>query len=967
MRSLCPNILSNPTVASSPSLSHKLFRALIGAAAFFCVCGRADEPQNLTDPRRFDQPITVGTAVDSYPYSYLGSDKQCEGFAVDLLEAVARVMSIRVKRVNASASELAELFQKGNLDMLQAFSPGPGRETYADFSAHYMRLQGGYFVRKNETRYHSPAELNNAEVAIPGNNSIGEKYLRDNSITARLVHTRSVEESLKELNSGKHDAAFAARLSALAYIERNHLANICALGQPLVGYDIRNCFAVRKGDAILLARLNEGLAIINRSGEYDNIYHKWFGRFDNRLVSREQVVFYVAAALALALTLTTLGLFRQRTLRNRLTKQSRRIAESEAILAEAQRIARLGNWHYDLISHKVECSSEAMRILGRNPGHAPPSYFRLLATMPRPERSLVHRSIQGALHDGIACEVTVPLQTSPGVTKILHLTARPLKATNGNVSGLFGTVQDITRQKAAEEGLRAREQLLRALYENVPSAMGVVEEAGSSFRFVSANPGTARLLGLHSTSLANRVLSELPLPTAVVDFWTHWFQEGSRRQDILKIEHHHEVARRHYAITLVPLGGGETNHRRQLCFLIDDITERKEIDTEIAQGRRLRAIGELVGGIAHEFNNLLTPIMLKIELLSLEFARNPRLLEELETVSRATKRGADLTRRLLTFGRRGDTNLEEVGLLNITKANFDLLRPTIDRRITLVLNLTDNLPVLFVNPSDLHQIVLNLLLNARDTLMEKLARDATNSWEARITVDGIEPGASELATSSGSRPPMRWLRLTVRDNGMGMTPEVRERIFEPFYTTKEVGKGTGLGLATVWHLVTRLGGKITVESEPGKGSAFHVWLPVTGPKPVGPITKPQVDLHPTAISANILLVEDDELVAKTVITALRRMGHTVTHQVNGNDAWQHLSSHPAYDLLLLDLDLPGISGIEITRRARGIHYTGHILIASGRLSEAEIHELDTLRIDGKLQKPFTPQALAAAIQTSLSR
>ena len=122
----------------------------------------------------------------------------------------------------------------------------------------------------------------------------------------------------------------------------------------------------------------------------------------------------------------------------------------------------------------------------------------------------------------------------------------------------------------------------------------------------------------------------------------------------------------------------------------------------------------------------------------------------------------------------------------------------------------------------------------------------------------------------------------------------------------------------------------------------------------------------TSTSANILLVEDDELVAKTVIAALRRMGHQVTHHANGNDAWQHLSSHPTYDLLLLDLDLPGISGIEIARRARAIRYTGHILIASGRLSEAEIQALDALRIDGKLQKPFTSQALGAAIQTCLA-
>ena len=686
---------------------------------------------------------------------------------------------------------------------------------------------------------------------------------------------------------------------------------------------------------------------------------------DHPSFSREQAILYVASALALALLLTTLGLFRQRTLRKHLAEQSRRISESESMLAEAQRIARLGNWRYDLVTHKTECSTEALRILGFDPKHEPPSYFRLLKMVPRAERALMHRAIQTSLHNGIASDVTVPVEVSPSVTKIVHATARPKKDASGNTSSLFGTLQDITWQKAAEENLLAREQLLRALYDNMPTAMGVAEEAGSSFRFVSVNPGTARLLGLLSTPIVNRVLAELPLSTSVVDFWTHWFRHGCNQTEPFKTEQHNDEMRRDYAITLVPLGG--TKMPRQFCFLVDDITARKEIDAEIAQGRRLRAIGELVGGIAHEFNNLLTPIMLKVELLSMEFARNPRLLDELETIARATRRGADLTRRLLTFGRRGDTNLEEVQVLNIIRANFDLLRPTIDRRISLVMNLPDTLPSLYSNPTDLHQIVLNLLLNARDTLMEKLAHDATNSWNARIAVDGLEQFSGADGTSPpSSRPPLRWLRLSVRDNGMGMTADVRERIFEPFYTTKEVGKGTGLGLATVWHLVTRLGGKITIESEPGTGSAFHLWLPVTSAKTTSPIAKPPAVGQPAKTCANILLVEDDELVAKTVLVVLRRLGHQVAHQANGNEAWQHISTQPAYDLLLLDLDLPGIGGIEIARRARASNYAGRILIASGRLSESEIHELDTLRVDGKLQKPFDAPTLSKAIQDCLA-
>ncbi|MFT3783770.1 MAG: transporter substrate-binding domain-containing protein [Nibricoccus sp.] len=952
-------------MAANPSLRQFFFRCLLGSILFFCVLLQA-EAQYTSDNRRFEKAITVGTPTDSYPFSYQAANGSCEGFAVDLLEITARMMSIKIKRVAAPASRLMEMFQNNELDMLQSLSPGPGREAFADFSVHYMELQGSYFVRQNETRYQTPHDLQNAEVAIPGYNSIGEKFLRDNGISARLVHTHSVEESLTELNAGKHDAAFAARLSALSYIERDKLLNIRPLGQPLVGYNVRICYAVRKGDAILLARLNEGLAIVNRTGEYDEIYRKWFGKFDAPLITREKVVMYVATTLALALVVTVLAFLRQRALRKRLARQSQQIAENEAILAEAQRIAQLGNWHYDVKKRQLHCSPETLRILGREPDQNPPTYLRILAMMPRPERSLVHRSIRSALRDGIACDVTVPLQIAPGTVRILHATARQTRNNSGEIVRLFGTVQDITRQKVAEEGLRAREQLIRALYENVPIAMGVVEQAGTSYKFVSANPGTGRLLGLHNTSVAGRVLAELPLPTAVVEFWSHWFNEAIQQEDIYKTEFNYTAGRRHYSVTVVPLGGN-TDGPRQLCFLVEDITERKEIDTEVAQGRRLRAIGELVGGIAHEFNNLLTPIMLKTELLAGEWANNARLLEEVQTISRAAKRGADLTRRLLTFGRRTDSRREEVFLHQIVRANFELLQPTIDRRIELHMQVPESLPTLFLNPSELHQIILNLLLNARDTLLDKLARPTPPSWAARITVEAMEHSVGPLDSASpfSSRPPASWMRITVADNGMGMPPEVQERIFEPFYTTKEVGKGTGLGLATVWHLVNRLGGKINVESKPDVGSTFYVWLPISSARNTIPQSRPPVEIRESKATANILLVEDDELVARSVSTILRKASHQVTHFTNGNDAWKHLTENPGYDLLLLDLDLPGISGIEITRRARTANYGGKIMIASGRLTEDEIRELDSLRVSTKLFKPFTPQVLNAAVQACL--
>ena len=930
------------------------------AAPFLLARPTAEKPAPL--------PLVTGAVSDSFPLSYPGPQGRAEGFSVDLLDAVARVMNFKIERVLAPATEIHARFEAGEFDLLQAYSPGPGRERFADFSVPYMDLQGAVFVRNGGARFRKIADLANASVLIVGHGSIGEKFFADHQIVPKNVtYISSVREALRLIAEGRHDAVFSSRLTALSLIELDRLENVRTLGDPFDGYDVQHCFAVHKGDARLLARLNEGLAILHRTGEFDEIYRKWYGRFDSPVFTREQVVTYVAIALALASLLTLWGLLRQRALRHRLAAQTGLLTRQEAILAEAQQIAHVGHWSFDLDHRRIDCSAETLRILERDPARGPLTYLRLLTLIPASERSATHRSVRESLLVGSPCELTLTLSPRTGHRKIAHVTVRAEREPDGRVSRLFGTIQDITRLITAEERLRARDQLLLALYENAPNAMGVVEAAGDSFLFISANPGTARLLGLDSTPLAGRLLGELDLPAAVVTFWTALFQDANQRADNFRIERHLPSLNRHYAITLIPLGGAGAEARPQVCYLAEDITERKQIDAEVAQGRKLRAIGELVGGIAHEFNNLLTPVLLKTELLADELRGHPHLLLELRTIAHAAQRGADLTRRLLAFGRRSDTGDEVIQLPALIKANLDLVRATIDRRIEIAVEIPAHLTPLYLNATDLHQIVLNLLLNARDTLMEKLERASPASWQPRIRVQatGLKSAPDNGPAPVTDRPTLGWIGLSVQDNGLGMTREVQERIFEPFYTTKEVGKGTGLGLATVWHLVNRIGGKIAVTSTPDKGSTFQLWLPVIAPPSIVPADTAAPGAHPVA-GHRILLVEDDELVARTLTVALRRLRHDVTHLAHGAEAARHLASRADYDLVMLDLDLPGLNGIEIARRLRAARYPGKILVASGRLADHELTELRNLKVDHILEKPFTPQVLQLALQACLA-
>jgi len=780
------------------------------------------------------EPIEVGAATDNFPYAFTDKKGQLVGFATDLAEAVVRVMNIRIRRATAPEVEVNARFKSGEFDFMQAYSQTPEREAFTDFSVPYLTLPGCVFVRKKNNPVHRWMDFTDRPFALLGERSVGARFLRDRGLKIRPVYVNNAEEGLRLVEAGSCDGVFASHLTALAVIKSQGLENIEQFGEPLAEYVVRHCFAVHKGDAQLLARINEGLAVLQRTGEYRQIYDKWFGHYESQVFTREQVINYVAAALALALAATTWGLLRQRGLSRRIARQSAELTEQQG--------------------------------------------------------------------------------------------------------------------------------LLKVLYDNIPIAMTVIEASPVGYRVLTINREAETIFGVSAKEAAGQRLEEVALEAD----WKQHLEDLLRRwpagSELVREEHKLTVAHKLLVVSLIPLSPGASGNKR-VCILAEDITQRRELDEEVSQSRKLRAVGELVGGIAHEFNNLLTPIMLQIGGIQADWPGDTRLHQALDVINRAMTRAAELTRRLLTFGRRAERRFEPVQLSSIAASCFELLRQTVDRRIVLENRVLTDLPPLIFNSTDLHQVLLNLLLNARDTLIEKIAR-TRQDWQPLIRVEAVAlpPETISPPTVRNQGRLVGWQRLTVRDNGMGMSPDVKERIFEPFYTTKEVGSGSGLGLATVWHVVTEAGGRVDVDSAPGEGSAFHIYLPVwlVPERPDNPVVVSS-SVAPAAL--RILLAEDDDLVARTVLASLRRSGHVVTHWSDGTAAWKHLQDHVAhFDLLIFDVNMPGVDGIELSRRVRGLlRYNGKILIISGRLTPENMDALTDANIDALLPKPFTPDQLIDAV------
>jgi signal transduction histidine kinase/CheY-like chemotaxis protein len=378
-------------------------------------------------------------------------------------------------------------------------------------------------------------------------------------------------------------------------------------------------------------------------------------------------------------------------------------------------------------------------------------------------------------------------------------------------------------------------------------------------------------------------------------------------------------------------------------------------DRAAQQISRMQAIGQLAGGIAHDFNNLLTVILGHSEFLLKrnEPAKSRRV--RIEEIRKAAERGAWLTNQLLAYSRNQVLEPTVLQFNAVLEDMDDILRRVLGEDIALDLLLDPNLGWVKVDRGQLQQIVLNLAGNARDAMPQG----------GRLSIE-----TKDVSVSRGAAKPKAFLAegeyvaIVVQDSGHGMDAETRARIFEPFFTTKELGKGTGLGLATVYGIVKQSGGYIWVESEPGRGSAFHTLLPRV-PKPANPKVLQEVFDFRSG-GETILLVEDDPALRKMAAEVLRGTGYKVLTAPSGADALQVAAKHRGpLDVLLTDVVMPGMTGRELAGQIAASHQRIQILYMSGYTDDAIArHGLrgQALRI---LQKPFTHDALVRHVREAL--
>jgi PAS domain S-box-containing protein len=536
---------------------------------------------------------------------------------------------------------------------------------------------------------------------------------------------------------------------------------------------------------------------------------------------------------------------------------------------------------------------------------------------------------------------------------------------NLEIIGTIGIFWDITERKQMEIALAEERNLLRTLIDNLPDMIYVKD---TESRIVIANRGQTKALGrTEEQEVIGRTDFDFYPREAAQQYYDdekRLFIDGEPVVDKEEIRPAQDGEEHWTLTTKIPL----RNTSGQIVGLVGighDITRRKEeerqrlqLEAQLQQARKMESVGTLTAGIAHDFNNLLSVINGYTELLQMTIDADSPHQKTLGMVLQAGRSAADLVRQLLAFSRRQIARPQVVDLNAIITAIQPMLQRVIGENIEIILALKPDLWTVRIDPAQFEQIVLNLAANARDampfggTLTMATAHAELDEQYARRCSD-VLPG--------------RYVVFSVSDNGVGIDREIQEHIFEPFYTTKEKNRGTGLGLATVFGIVKQNRGHIWLTSEPGIGSTFDLYFPLAG-------EDAQPDLLPREHAAaempsgheHILVVEDQPALQDLARTILENLGYTVATAASGRDALllaETLKTPP--DLLLTDVIMPGMSGRVLADQLGRKHPGLKVLYMSGYTDDAIVH-YGILEPDIEfIHKPFTPSGLANKIRSLL--
>ena len=506
---------------------------------------------------------------------------------------------------------------------------------------------------------------------------------------------------------------------------------------------------------------------------------------------------------------------------------------------------------------------------------------------------------------------------------------------------------DITERKLAEDRIRQQAALIN-------TASDAIFVCDLNHRILFWNKGAERIYGWAVGEVLGRDLADILYngdPTEVNEglrilnesgVWLTEAKQKTRDGRPIIIQRRWTLVR------------NEMDQPDYILMINTDITERKSAEEHLFRAQRMESIGTLAGGIAHDLNNILSPIMMAIDMLRMN-ARDEQSVKWLKIMKENAERGAELVRQVLTFARGMAGDRMPVQVKHIVKDLVGVLTQTMPKSVHVTYEVDPELWMISADPTQIHQILMNVCINARDAMPSggNIAISATN-----VSID------ENYARMNIDAAPGKYVLLQVDDTGSGMSPDVIKRIFDPFFTTKDIGEGTGLGLSTALTIIKSHGGFINVYSESGKGSRFSIYLPSAETSHESP-TDAETTL-PRGNGEMILVVDDEENIRNVAAATLETFGFRSLTAVDGTDALGVYSQHrDEIAAVVTDMAMPYMDGLALIRALRKMNPGVPIIAMSGLFSEAQANELKGLNVEAMISKPYSAETLLSGLDELL--
>jgi PAS domain S-box-containing protein len=564
-----------------------------------------------------------------------------------------------------------------------------------------------------------------------------------------------------------------------------------------------------------------------------------------------------------------------------------------------------------------------------------------------------YKEFWGQILDGHVTRSEFVNRTKAGALIDIEATVNPIWDESRQVVGFIAVQRNVTARRRMEDALRQNEERLRLITDTVSDMVSQVRLDGT---YLYASPAHERVLGYAPGTLIGTSAFQLVHPADLPRVQSE-IQSALRGRESARFEFRcrHADGRYLWLEAVGTLLHDQTQKPIGAVLSARDVTERRTLEEQFHQGQKMEAIGRLAGGIAHDFNNVLTAILGFTELL-LDRVQDPGLVADLKEIKDAGDRAGRLTRQLLAFSRKQIMAPQVLDLNKVMTELHKMLERVIGEDIELVVAPESSLATIKADPGQVEQLLMNLAVNSRDA-MPKGGRLTIRT--ANVEVD------ADFARSHPGAVTGEYASIAVQDTGHGIPVELLERVFEPFFTTKPLGKGTGLGLATVYGIAKQSGGFVFIDSTVGVGTTVTSYFPRAheAPQPAADRVRPEAELHG---AETVLVAEDQAAVRDLMVRVLEGLGYFVLAARDGSDAIRIEEGHRGpIDLLLSDVIMPGLNGPDLAQRLLSRRPSLRVLYVSGFTSHLATRLGTVGARAGFLQKPFTPDRLARKVREVL--